>query len=139
MATPLLPLMLVEDDEADVKMVQIALRSAQVHCDMSVSRSGREALDSLSRSRRQGQQPFEVVLLDLGLPDQSGLEVLDRIREESWLEDTLVIALTGSKDPETIQEVYKRGAHSFMSKPINVHEFVDLLRSFGYWLSLSRN
>ncbi len=133
-----LTVLLVEDDPADVLLVQRALKHAQLRCEILVQNTAAGALGEIDRLRQTDATHLDALLLDLGLPDRDGLELLTELEERGWLDGLVTIALTGSHDPEVVRAVYEHGADSFMNKPINVNEFVDLLRAAGFWLHLSR-
>jgi ActR/RegA family two-component response regulator len=64
--------------------------------------------------KRLGNERFEVVLLDLSLPDGNGLEVFDQVFKAA--PDSLVLVLSGLTDEETAREAMARGAHDYFSK-----------------------
>ncbi len=134
----MLRLLLVEDDPADVVLVRQALALARVRCELLVETSAEGAMAEIGRQRAMSVKALDAMLLDLGLPDRDGLSVLADLKSLGWNQDLYSIALTGNHDPAVVEAVYRHGANSFMNKPINVNEFVDLLRGEGYWLSLSR-
>ncbi len=68
-------------------------------------------------------EPFDVVLLDLGLPGADGFEVLSRLRAD--MPSLPVVLLTGRDDPEARLRAYSRGAAAFVTKPL---VFDDLRR-----------
>ncbi len=75
----------------------------------AVARDGKEALDLLREA------PFDLVFLDLRLPDISGLEILKTIRESD--PDLLVIVMTGYASVESAVEALKSGAYDYIKKP----------------------
>lgn len=133
-----LRVLLVEDDPADVELVRRAMDLARLRCDLEVRSTAQEALATIGRDFESGQREIDAVLLDLGLPDQPGLKLLEELEANRWREGLPVFALTADRNPETVEAVYRHGATSFMNKPLNVSEFVDLLRAEGFWLTLAR-
>nr|WP_161624765.1 sigma-54 dependent transcriptional regulator [Halodesulfovibrio aestuarii] len=69
---------------------------------------------------RAVQQPFDIVFLDMRLPDQNGLEVLSRIK--SLHQQTEVIIVTGHGCMETAIEAIRNGAYHYITKPVNLTE-----------------
>ena len=101
--------LLIEDDPADARLIQDALAG-------TVSSAFRvEWVTRLSDAlKRLGNERFEVVLLDLSLPDGNGLEVFDQVFQAA--PDSLVLVLSGLTDEETAREAMTRGAHDYFSK-----------------------
>lgn len=105
--------LLVVDDEAelcDFLKEIFARRNFQVF----VATSGGEALDAVEREKPG------VVLLDLKLPDLSGVEVLRRIKEIS--KDAMVVAMTGFPDASLAKEVRQIGVYDYIYKPFNIED-----------------
>lgn len=102
-------LLLVEDSPFDAELVQATL-AAQGPEDLQVQRVKRlcEAVELLQ------QQTFDVILLDLTLPDAWGNEVFERVRETA--PDTPVVILTGLADPELALTTVRRGAQDYLIK-----------------------
>ena len=102
--------LLVEDDQLDAAFVQMALRrcgDVRQH-EVTVTSSLRDARMKL------GAQDFDVVLLDLGLPDSTGVESFVRVALES--ESTPIIVLSGASDPVLERECVRAGAQDFLPK-----------------------
>ncbi len=76
---------------------------------------------------RMMQQPFDIVFLDMRLPDISGLELLPRIK--SLRAETEVIIVTGHESVETAIEAIRNGAYHYVSKPVNLTEIRLLAKS----------
>ncbi len=100
---------LVVEDNRDFRAA-IRMLLAREHHAVEEAGDAAEALDRLER------QSFDLVLLDLGLPDLDGLELLLRLHRVD--EDVAIIVLTGRGDIETVVEAMKRGAENFLVKPV---------------------
>ena len=75
------------------------------------------------------------MLLDLGLPDTHGLEVLRRIRQDERTRLIPVVILTSSLAPGDVAASYRMGANSYVCKPVDFDEFSERVRQIGsYWL-----
>ena len=78
------------------------------------------------------------MLLDLRLPDQSGLEVLRRIRADPRTALLPVVILTSSGEERDLVDGYRLGANSYIRKPVDFQQFLQAVRELGlYWLVLN--
>jgi CheY-like chemotaxis protein len=132
-------ILLVEDNPADVKITERALRESAVPADLVVVRDGQEAVDYLLRqgpyAAQGGWRGPDLILLDLNLPGMNGREVLQRIRTTPALRAVPVVVLTTSRREEDIQETYAAGANSYIEKPRDFARFVEVLQIIRcYWL-----
>jgi chemotaxis family two-component system response regulator Rcp1 len=136
---PVHAILLVEDNPADVKITQRALRESAFPVELLVVRDGQEAVDYLMRlgphAGDAGWRSPDLILLDLNLPRLTGLEVLQRIRATPQLRTVPVLVLTTSKRHEDIQEMYAAGANTYIEKPQAFDRFVQVLQTIQrYWL-----
>ncbi len=99
-----------------------------------------EAENGARGLERACQRPTpDLVLLDLGLPDIGGLEVLRRLRADPRTRALPVIVLTSSQETEDIRRAYENGANSFVSKSDSPEKMFQRLRMLPvYWLELNR-
>jgi two-component system response regulator len=135
-------ILLVEDNPADIKITQRALRESDVAVELIVLRDGQEALDYLLRRGTYASDPAwrrpDLVLLDLNLPRLSGQELLTRIRAEAQLNTVPVIVLTTSHRQEDVEAVYAAGANTYIEKPQDFDRFVEVLQTIQrYWLEVA--
>ena len=136
---PAKTLLLVEDNPQDEMLTLRALRRASVAGTVDVVRDGQQALDYLFRqgehATRAGADLPAVVLLDIGLPRLSGLEVLQRLRADSRTALLPVVILTSSDEECDRLKSYQSGANSFVRKPVDFTEFAETVSRLGvYWL-----
>jgi CheY-like chemotaxis protein len=127
----------IEDDEGDVLLLQHAFRAAEIHEVVQVAADGQEAIDYLSGtghfSDRTKYPLPNLVLLDLKLPDKSGLQVLEWMRAQPALRTTVVVALTSSSLRADVQRAYELGANSYVVKPSGIQKLTELARSLRSW------
>lgn len=136
-------ILLVEDNPDDEKLTLMALKKNNIQNEVVVARDGAEALELLFG---EGPDSFytrkiqpTVVLLDLKLPKVTGIEVLRRIRSESWTRTLPVVVLTSSTEERDLVECYSLGCNSYVQKPVSFEEFLEATRQLGlYWLLLNR-
>jgi chemotaxis family two-component system response regulator Rcp1 len=136
---PVHAILLVEDNPADIKITQRALRDSNLPVDLLVVRDGQEAVDYLLRQGEHadaaGWRSPDLILLDLNLPRLTGREVLERIRGTPALKAVPVVVLTTSRRVEDIQEMYAAGANTYIEKPQDFNRFVQVLQTIQtYWL-----
>lgn len=132
-------ILLVEDNTADVKITQRALKQCGLEVDLIVARDGEEALDYLLR---RGQYEHssnwrrpDLVLLDVNLPRLDGHEVLTRVRSTPEYRTVPVVVLTTSRRPQDVERLYSCGANTYIEKPPEFARFVEVLRTIHqYWL-----
>jgi CheY-like chemotaxis protein len=132
-------ILLVEDNPADVKITQRALKESGVPVELIVVRDGQEAVDYLLRQGTHAQDPEwrepDLILLDLNLPRLNGREVLERVRGTPGLKAVPVIVLTTSSRLEDVREMYAAGANTYIEKPQDFSRFVQVLQTIQrYWL-----
>jgi CheY-like chemotaxis protein len=123
----------VEDNSDDVLLMELAFRKAGVEVQLEVAFDGDKAISAL-KAYANGALPA-CVLLDIKLPDLSGLEVLAWIRGQPHLRRLPVIMLTSSLMASDINQAYELGANSYLLKPPGLESLVNLAKTIGlYWL-----
>ena len=140
---PSQPILLVEDNPQDEMLILRALRKAHLANPIEVARDGQQALDYLFNQaewhRPEGRSLPVVVLLDIGLPKLSGLEVLAQIRANQRTELLPVVILTSSDEERDRLQSYRSGANSFVRKPLDYNEFAETVTRLGiYWLAVNQ-
>ncbi len=79
-----------------------------------------------------------LILLDLNLPDTSGLEVLRFVRNNPETKALPVVVFTGSNNPELVNKAYDMGANSYLVKPMDHANFMELVKMInGYWIIMA--
>jgi len=129
------PILLVEDNPQDEKLTLRALAKVNLANRVQVARDGQQALDFLLDP---AQELPAAVLLDLGLPRMSGLDVLAAIRADPRTRVVPVAILTSSDEERDRLASYASGANSFIRKPVDFTEFVEAVAKVGaYWALLN--
>jgi len=135
-------ILLVEDNPDDVELTLRALMKNHILAEVVLVRDGAEALDYLNGAgtytgRDATCQPT-LILLDLKLPKLSGLEVLARVRNDDRTRMVPVVILTSSREEQDVIEGYRRGANSYVRKPVDYEQFNETVRQMGvYWLNVN--
>ena len=104
-------LLVVDDDESNRDM--LGRRLFRVGYEVLLAPGGREALEILAR------EPVDLVLLDLMMPEMSGLEVLARIREIHPASELPVIIVTANHDSSGVVTALRAGANDYITKPVD--------------------
>ncbi len=121
-AAPTAARVLIVEDNRDSAETLAELMGLWGH-DVRIARTGQEAIDLAPEF-----QPA-AILCDLGLPDMDGYAVARRLREETSLPDTWLIALTGYGQGEDRQRTQEAGFHVHLTKPVDLAALERLLRS----------
>ena len=131
-------ILLVEDNPGDVRLTKEALKEAKVRNEISVVSDGEEALQFLRKEGKYaGVKHPDVILLDLNLPRKGGLEVLREIKQDEGLKRIPVVVVTSSKAEQDIVKSYNLHANCFVTKPVDLHQFLEVIRSIeDFWLSI---
>ena len=133
-----LPILLVEDNPVDVDLTLRAFAKHKLVNPVHVARDGEEALAWIPRWEA-GEPLPAVILLDLKLPRVDGLEVLRQFKAHPTLCVIPVVVLTTSRESRDIQTAYLRGANSYIVKPVNFENFVDVAAQIElYWAVLNQ-
>jgi CheY-like chemotaxis protein len=131
-------ILLVEDDAADVRLTREQLKESKIRNTLHVVENGEEAIAFLNQegSYRDVPRP-DLILLDLNLPRLDGREVLSRIKSKDHLMTIPVVILTTSDAEEDIMKSYKLHANCYITKPIDLDQFVKVVRTIeDFWLSI---
>jgi DNA-binding response OmpR family regulator len=140
---PQIPILLVEDDPTDYRLIQRAFNKLNNGFEIFRLTNGDEVVAYLggnSPYENRGAHPMPaIVLLDLKLPRRSGFEVLEWLRRQSsGLNRMPVIVLTSSRHSSDINRAYDLGANSYLVKPDTSAELEELASQFQtYWLGLN--
>jgi len=90
---------------------------------------GEQALQFLYRTGEYASAPRpSLILLDLNLPRRDGLEVLAELKQDAGLRVIPVVILTTSQSDEDIMRSYALHANAYVSKPVDVERFMDVIR-----------
>ena len=129
-------LLLVEDNPADIRLTQEALKEGQVPVNLSVVTDGVEAVDFLRRAGIYKDAPRpDLILLDLNLPRKNGREVLSEIKNDPDLKRIPVLVMTTSKAQQDVARAYSLNANCYITKPMDLDEFMEVVRSIeDFWL-----
>jgi two-component system, cell cycle response regulator DivK len=114
--------MIVEDNELNMKLFNDLLRANGY--DTLPMRNGYEALDALKEERP------DLIIMDIQLPEISGLEVTRRIKQDEALKHIPVIAVTAFAMKGDEERIRQGGCEGYLSKPISVSTFIETVKSY---------
>ena len=77
-----------------------------------------------------------LILLDLNLPDMTGIEILRRVKENKYLKCAPVVVLTTTDDSQEIKRCYELGCNVYITKPVNYESFANAIRQLGLFFSV---
>jgi CheY-like chemotaxis protein len=134
---PQLEVLHIEDSPDDQLLFQRACQNASVPFGWHVADTAAKALDylrALATGNAGTERLPDLVVLDVGMPEGSGLKVLEYIRATPQLRGLPVVVLTGQASPDLMQQAYGLGANSFQAKPANLAQMAQLASSlYGIW------
>ena len=128
MGEHILNILSAEDDLDDQLIIRDAIKKADIGASVHFVSNGSALLERLAE-QFGGNLP-DILLLDLNMPVLNGLEVLKILREREDVEDLPIIILTTSSNQNDIDQCYRLGANSFITKPSSFKEMVEVVKSF---------
>ncbi|MGY3589754.1 CheY-like chemotaxis protein [Bradyrhizobium sp. USDA 4341] len=132
-------IIMIEDDEGHARLIERNIRRSGVNNEIIPFTNGTEAVNYLfgkdgSAVERKGQ-PL-LILLDLNLPDMTGIDILKRVKENKHLKSTPVVVLTTTDDSHEIKRCYELGCNVYITKPVNYESFANAIRQLGLFFSV---
>jgi len=118
-------ILLIDDDEDDQELFQLALRGTGINIECKVMASAREALLSLEMNPTD----TDLIFLDLNMPLMTGQQFLAELKKRQPLNGIPVVVLSTSSDSETIFQAKNLGAKNFFTKPSDFHELKKILQN----------
>ena len=131
-------ILLVEDNPGDVRLAREGLSECKIRNNLHVVEDGVKAMAFLRRQAEYAKAPRpDLVLLDLNLPRKDGREVLREVKEDEKLRTIPVVVLTTSKADEDILKSYSLHANCYVTKPMGLQQFLDVVRSIeDFWFTI---
>lgn len=134
-------LLLIEDNRADIRLIQEALKASTIAFDIAIARDGMEAMAYLRREPDYQSQDYsnairpDLILLDLNLPKKDGREVLAEIKADPALYHIPIIVLTTSRSEDDISKSYDLYVNCYISKSRNLTQLFQIVRGIEeFWL-----
>lgn len=138
-------ILLAEDNLVEAKLTIKALRENKINNDVVHVFNGQEVLDYLNQtgnfatsSTDEFRYP-ELIFLDINMPVKNGLEVLGELKASNKFNAIPIIVLTSSCEPKDLEQAYKLGVNSYIQKPIDFDDFMEvIMKTSYYWLCINR-
>ncbi|ODT68773.1 MAG: hypothetical protein ABS75_19550 [Pelagibacterium sp. SCN 63-23] len=130
---------MIEDDEGHARLIEKNIRRAGVANEIAGFGTGREALAYLlgpdgTGSANSGRQLL--ILLDLNLPDMTGIDILEKVKANENTRRAPVVVLTTTDDQYEIQRCYDLGANVYITKPVDYDGFANAIKQLGLFFSV---
>ena len=130
-------IVMVEDDEGHARLIERNIRRAGISNHVRHFADGGTALDYMfNDAAGPSLNGPALILLDLNLPDMSGIDILAKIKGDERLRRTPVVVLTTTDDKQEIQRCYDLGCNVYVTKPVDYESFADAIRQLGLFLSV---
>lgn len=132
-------IIMIEDDEGHARLIEKNIRRAGVNNTILPFTDGTSALAFLLGDDGTGlvnKGNALLVLLDLNLPDMTGVEILKTIKSNQHLKLSPVVVLTTTDDKNEIQRCYDLGCNVYITKPVNYENFAAAIRQLGLFFSV---
>lgn len=132
-------IVMIEDDEGHARLIERNIRRAGVNNEILPFANGTDALAYLFGADGSGEASAKrhlLVLLDLNLPDMSGVGILEKIKANPHTKRTPVVVLTTTDDQREIQRCYDLGANVYITKPVDYENFAHAIRQLGLFFSV---
>lgn len=129
-------ILLVEDNKADIRLIQEALKNSSMSYQMATVRDGMAAMAYLQQEGEYANvsRP-DIIILDLNLPKKDGREVLAEIKTNSQYKRIPVIVLTTSRNEDDVHQSYDLNANCFITKSRNLSDLFTIVRRIEeFWL-----
>lgn len=132
-------IIMIEDDEGHARLIEKNIRRAGVANQIVPFTNGTEALAYLlgpdgTGAVNKGRQLL--VLLDLNLPDMTGIDILEKVKANEHTKRSPVVVLTTTDDQREIQRCYDLGANVYITKPVDYDGFANAIRQLGLFFSV---
>lgn len=127
---------LVEDNRADIRLIQEALKNSSVSYQVMSVRDGMDAMAFLRQEGEYADAPRpDLILLDLNLHKKDGREVLAEIKADPKLKRIPVVVLTTSKNEDDISQSYDLHVNCYITKSRNLSQLFTIVKGIEeFWL-----
>ena len=132
-------IIMIEDDDGHARLIERNIRRSGVNNDIVPFANGTAAVNYLFGRDGTGldhKGRALLILLDLNLPDMTGIDILRRVKENRYLRTAPVVVLTTTDDSQEIKRCYELGCNVYITKPVNYDSFANAIRQLGLFFSV---
>ena len=132
-------IIMIEDDEGHARLIERNIRRSGVNNEIIPFTNGTAAMTYLFGKDGSGQVhkgQALLILLNLNLPDMTGIDSLRRIKENRFLKAAPVVVLTTTDDSQEIKRCYELGCNVYITKPVNYESFANAIRQLRLFFSV---
>ncbi|CCE04349.1 putative two-component response regulator/receiver (CheY-like protein) [Bradyrhizobium sp. STM 3843] len=132
-------IIMIEDDEGHARLIERNIRRSGVNNEIVPFTNGTDAVRYLFGDDSSGvvqKGRALLILLDLNLPDMTGIEILRMVKENKFLKSAPVVILTTTDDSQEIKRCYELGCNVYITKPVNYESFANAIRQLGLFFSV---
>ena len=132
-------IIMIEDDEGHARLIERNIRRSGVNNEIIPFTNGTDAVSYLfGKDGAGGYRKGEalLILLDLNLPDMTGIDILRRVKASQYLKCAPVVVLTTADDSQEIKRCYELGCNVYITKPVNYESFANAIRQLGLFFSV---
>jgi DNA-binding response OmpR family regulator len=132
-------IIMIEDDEGHARLIERNIRRSGVNNEIVPFTNGTAAVNYLFGRDGTGlnhKGRALLILLDLNLPDMTGIDILRRLKESRYLKCAPVMVLTTTDDSQEIKRCYDLGCNVYITKPVNYDSFANAIRQLGLFFSV---
>ena len=127
-------ILIIDDDTDDVEILADAFKSSGVDA-VHYVHTAMQAFIYLEKLKNKAELP-KLIVTDMHLPGITGIELVQKIREQKALAYTPIIMLSTSDHPKDVEACYLRGANAYLVKPVGIQPLVNTLKSVcEFWLN----
>jgi CheY-like chemotaxis protein len=127
-------IVMIEDDDGHARLIEKNIIRAGVTNPIVHFTNGTAALDYMKKNGHTARSLL--VLLDLNLPDMTGIDILLRLKQDEGLKRAPVIVLTTTDDRREIERCYELGCNVYITKPVEYDQFANAIRQLGLFFSV---
>jgi CheY-like chemotaxis protein len=127
-------IVMIEDDEGHARLIEKNIVRAGVTNPIVHFLNGSAALQYLEQNGHSAKSML--VLLDLNLPDMTGIDILQKLKNHDVLKRAPVIVLTTTDDKREIERCYELGCSVYITKPVEYDQFAHAIRQLGLFFSV---
>jgi CheY-like chemotaxis protein len=134
-------ILLVEDDLGDQKLTKQSLSKSKIGNDVHIVNNAEAALEYLEYSRKDDtDSPVpDLILLDLNMPGMGGKKLLEKLKEDSYLDTIPVVILTTSDSDKDVLDSFQLQAAGYIRKPGTLEGFQKVMQDMSeYWFVICR-